>query len=102
MNNIKSVAELNFRFSNTNASRLMKLHTHFCHDVPCPLPSTVADLSHLDLFFMLGLTVFNVCHLTLFSNTNAPMLVKLYAMGISFSHNYYEKCHIHVFPYCLR
>ena len=25
-----------------------------------------------------------------FSNTNAPMLVKLHAMGISFSHNYYK------------
>ena len=41
----------------------MKLHTHSCHDVPCLLPLTVADL---DLFFMLGLTMFNVCHLTPF------------------------------------
>ena len=63
MNNVKSVAVLNFRFSNTNVSRLMKLHTYSCHDVPYPLPSTVADL---DLFFMLGLTMFNVCHLTPF------------------------------------
>ena len=63
MNDVNSVAVLNFRFSNTNASRLMKLHTYSCHYVPCPLPSTVADL---DLLLMLGLTMFNVCHLTPF------------------------------------
>ena len=29
--------------------RLMKFHTHICHDEHCPLPSTVSDLAH---FFM--------------------------------------------------
>ena len=38
-------------FSNTEASRLMKLHTHICHDSSCPLPWTVTDL---DLLFTLS------------------------------------------------
>ena len=63
-------------FSNSNASRLKKLHTHFCHDVPCPLPSTVADLDYL---FMLSLTVFSLCCLTqFFFNTNASRLTELH------------------------
>ena len=39
------------RFSNAKDSRLMKLHTHFCHDALCLLQLTVTDL---DLLFMLG------------------------------------------------
>ena len=47
-------------FSNTSASRLMKLHTHICHDAPCPLPSAITD------FYLL------------FSNTKTLRLMKLY------------------------
>ena len=49
-------------FSNTKASRLMKLHTHICHDAPYPLPSTVTDLY---LLFGLGRIMLSV-HLALF------------------------------------
>ena len=32
--------------SNSKASRLMKLHTHFHHDAQCPLLSTITGLTY--------------------------------------------------------
>ena len=44
-------------FSNTKASRWMKLHTHILHDAPWPLPSSITDL---DLLFILGWIIFSL------------------------------------------
>ena len=38
-------------FSNAKASRVMRLHTHICHDAPCLLPLTIPGT---DLLFRLS------------------------------------------------